>query len=77
MNYHNFILSMLRKEREMQLELDIPPQIPLLRCQYCGAELPQPFFVTKHHGRHTMQYAFCDEQHANEFYLEHLRRSGL
>lgn len=56
-----------------------PPSLPLLTCQHkpCGKELPQPFFVTKHHGRHTMQYSFCDEACANEFYLEHLRSGGL
>lgn len=56
----------------MQLELNLAP----IHCEHCKAEVPQPFYVAKHFGHMTRQLPFCNEDHANEYYLEHLRRAG-
>lgn len=56
----------------MQLELNLAP----IHCEHCKAEVPQPFYVAKHFGHMTRQLPFCNEEHANEYYLEHLRRAG-
>lgn len=48
---------------------------PKIRCLHCHEEVPQPFFVVKHFGYITHEFAFCNEEHANEYYLEKLRRS--
>lgn len=74
MNYHNFILDQLRKEREMQLELDLQPPIT---CTHCRQVVPQPFWVVKHFGRVTSQLPFCSEAEANEHYLNKLRESSF
>jgi hypothetical protein len=61
----------------MQLDLDLAPRHPPICCMYCNKEVPQPFWVVKHVGRMTQQFVFCDEEHANEWYLERLRSTGL
>jgi hypothetical protein len=73
-SYYRYILNELRKEREMQLELDLQPPIT---CTHCRQVVPQPFWVVKHFGRVTSQLPFCSEEHANEYYLERLRESHL
>lgn len=72
MLYHEYILSELRKERTVQLEL--PLGLPPVRCEHCKQEVPQPFYVVKHFGTVTHQFPFCNQDHANEFYLARLRR---
>ena len=48
-----------------------------IMCQHCKAYTPKPFWVAKEFGRGTEQLAFCDESHANEYYLDKLRRAGI
>jgi hypothetical protein len=76
-NYHQYILNELRKDREMQLELDLGPKLPDIHCMHCNQVVPQPFYVVRHFGHMTRQLPFCNEQHANEYYLERLRESGF
>ena len=48
-----------------------------IMCQHCGQYTTTPHWVTKEHGRSTQQYAFCNQEHADDFYLNRLRGSGL
>ncbi len=57
--------------------LPFPEFIADVQCNHCHQVVPQPFFVVKHFGRMTSQFAFCDEKCANAFYLDRLRKSGL
>lgn len=45
-------------------------------CQCCKQYTATPLWVTRHVGKGTMQYAFCNLQHANEFYIKHLQGNG-
>jgi hypothetical protein len=51
--------------------------LPPVYCRQCGKEVPQPFYVVRHTGRVTQQYAFCNREHANTYYIAGLRREGL
>ena len=52
-------------------------QLPLfaldVHCAFCGKPTNHPFYAVKYNGRSTMQLPFCNEAHANEFYLKKLR----
>ncbi|MGI1661403.1 hypothetical protein ACRDNQ_04095 [Palleronia sp. KMU-117] len=50
---------------------------PAVHCVYCGKATYSPHYVVKHFGRSTYQLPFCNEQHANDYYLEQLRENGL
>lgn len=53
----------------MQLELfDLA-----VKCQFCGKATYSPHYAVRHVGRSTIQLAFCNTTHANEYYLEKLR----
>ena len=59
-----------------QLELFLPA----VCCAYCGVASYEPVYVVKHFGRHTTQFAFCTQQHAEEYYVERqreIREAGL
>lgn len=77
MNYHNYILAELRKEREMQLPLFPEMGHANVQCMHCQQVVEKPHFVVKHIGRSTQQFAFCDELCEQLFYLNRLRESGL
>jgi hypothetical protein len=49
---------------------------PPIMCHHCKQYTTTPHWVIKEIGRGTMQLAFCDADHANEYYLNKLR-SGL
>lgn len=49
----------------MQLELFAPA----VRCQHCGKPTYSPHYETRHIGRSTTQFAFCNQAHAVEYYL--------
>ena len=44
-------------------------------CHYCKQYTTTPVWVTKEVGRGTIQYAFCDEDHAHQYYLNHLQQA--
>lgn len=49
-------------------------QLPPLHCAKCGKEIegePTTFEKNTRHGRMTLP--FCNQQHANDWYLEYLR----
>ena len=56
-----------------QLEMFEAPK----KCLYCGKEHPHPFKVEKFLAGHEVVLYFCNEAHANEYYLEKLRESGV
>lgn len=58
---------------EQQLELFPPP----CHCVFCGKVVPQPFYVRKFFERMEIELPFCNENHANEYYLERIRETGL
>lgn len=43
-----------------------------IMCQHCGQYTTTPLWVNKHIGKGTSQFAFCNEDHANAFYLNRL-----
>ena len=44
-------------------------------CQHCGQYTTTPHWAVKDIGRSTMQYAFCNEDHALSYWLNLLRRN--
>lgn len=54
------------EDSEMQLELFLPE----VRCDECGIVTYEPVWVVRHVGRATVQFAFCCQDHANEYYLK-------
>jgi len=60
----------------MQLNLPLS-DLPDVLCEHCRQVVPQPFYVVKHFGRMTQQLPFCNQEHANVYYLEHLRKGGI
>lgn len=48
-----------------------------IMCQYCKQYTIDPLWVNRHIGRHTMQYAFCNLDHANKWYISHLNGGAL
>ena len=75
MRYHNYVLYMLRKEREMQLEF--PFNGGKTTCGHCGSIIYQDdaMRVKRHTDGEDIEEDFCGEYCANEFYLERLRRA--
>ncbi len=70
MRYHNYILYMLRKEREM---------CKMTTCAQCKQSVLKDLAVVtvKHLAKGTLQEHFCSEHCANQWYLERLRKEGL
>ncbi len=48
-----------------------------IMCQQCGQFTTTPHWEVKEVGRSTKQFAFCHQEHANDYYLAQLRGSGL
>lgn len=51
-----------------------------VHCAYCGKANYEPVYVVKHMGTITMQYAFCNQDHADHYYTERqqdMREAGL
>lgn len=75
MRYHNYILYMLRKEREM--EGDFQAQV---KCHQCGEmvyhrdAVPVLKYFGVDEGMKTIH--FCNEAEANEYYLDCFRKEG-
>jgi hypothetical protein len=67
--YHNYILFMLKKEREMEKHF----------CDKCGQQStePMPVVVSKHVRNDSQDYKFCSRECHDEFYLDRLRNLGL
>lgn len=59
------------------VQLELPLNLPPIRCEHCGNKVPQPFYVEKHFGAETKQLPFCDEEHSRQYYLRMARREGL
>lgn len=59
-----------------QLELFLPA----VHCAFCGKPNYEPVYVVRHFGTISLQFAFCNQDHANAYYVERLqnmRGSGL
>lgn len=54
------------EDNEMQLELFLPE----VKCDECGKVTWEPVWVVRHICRSTVQYAFCCQEHANDFYTK-------
>ena len=54
------------------METHFPIFAKPVMCQHCKQYTTTPLWVTKEIGRGTMQLAFCDLQHANAYYINHL-----
>lgn len=50
----------------MQLELFLPA----IKCDECGITTYNPVWVVRHIGHSTAQFAFCSQEHANDFYMK-------
>lgn len=50
---------------------------PAVHCAHCGKPTYTPKIAVRHIGLSTAQFAFCNDDHANKFYLKRLRESGL
>jgi len=50
-----------------------------VQCTQCGQTIArlQAFIVEKHTDGEDIEIPFCNEQEANEFYLDQLRATGL
>ena len=50
-----------------------------VKCRHCGRDVAEDdaFVVEKNNGKEVIEYIFCNEAHASEFYLERLRASGM
>ena len=50
-----------------------------VKCAECGKTIPRldAFIVEKHTDGKDIKIPFCNEQEANDFYLEKLRSSGI
>ena len=60
--------------KDWEYDFTNPPRIPpRSECQNCKQTTTTPLWVAKDFGRSTVQYAFCGEACANEFYLNKLR----
>jgi len=48
-------------------------------CASCGETIPRltAFIVEKHTDGKDIEVPFCNESEANDYYLEHLRLTGL
>lgn len=55
------------------METHFPIFAKPVMCQHCKQYTTTPVWVTKEIGRSTMQHAFCDENHAYKWYIEHLQ----
>jgi hypothetical protein len=58
-------------------EVQLPLPLDDTHCAHCKQVVPQPFYVVRHFGTITMQFPFCNEECANEYYMERLRSVGL
>jgi len=79
----NRVLKRLALElQEWEFNHTNPPRVhpPTFKtCDYCGQESFEDvgMFVSKYVRNDTVNYYFCNEPCANEFYLQRLRKEGL
>lgn len=57
------------------METHFPIYKKPIMCKHCEQYTTTPLWVTKEMGRGTLQYAFCNEEHAHAFYIAHLQRA--
>ena len=86
MHYHEYILHMLRKEREMSEEWEFdfsnPPRVPppgTTQCAHCGELIHQDDVLVKvyHTGTTTEQEYFCGSDCHQSWYINRLNQMGL
>lgn len=76
MRYHNWIHHMLRKEREMEKQLEL---FNVTNCDYCGELIHAEDVVVKvyHTCTSTEQAHFCTTACHAEWYIRRLRTWGM
>lgn len=55
----------------------MPEFLGNVQCEHCLQVAVHPHFVERHFGRVTIRIPFCNEEHANQYYLKKLREQGL